>query len=47
MYLSNKVIETVITEAAGKEFLPLVNALKNKREVSEFKLANTIKKILM
>ncbi len=44
MYLSNKVIEDVITEAAGKEFLLLVNILKSKKEVSEFKLADTIKK---
>jgi transcription initiation factor TFIIE subunit alpha len=44
MYLSNKIIETVIIDNAGKDFLPLVNVLKNKKEVSEVKLATTIKK---
>lgn len=43
MKLSNKILEDVITEIAGKDVLPLVKALKNKKNVSEFKLAESIK----
>lgn len=43
MKLSNKIIESVVIEVAGEDVLPLVNALKNKKNVSEFKLAEDIK----
>jgi len=43
MRLSNTMIEDVIIEVAGQDVVPLVNALKNKKNVSEFKLADTIK----
>jgi len=41
--ISNKLIEEVIKEAAGEEAIPLYKALKNKFNISEFKLASTIK----
>ncbi len=44
MKLSNALIEDVITEVAGKDVVPLVLVLKNKKNVSEFKLAELIKK---
>lgn len=44
MKLSNVLIEDVITEVAGKDVVPLVLILKNKKNVSEFKLAELIKK---
>ncbi|MBD3309750.1 transcription factor [Candidatus Woesearchaeota archaeon] len=43
MKLTNKVIEEVISEVAGEEVIPLVKALKNKKNVSEFTLASNIK----
>jgi len=43
MRLSNDVIEDVIIEVAGADVVPLVRALKNKKNVSEFKLAESIK----
>ncbi len=42
MRLTNKIIENVVTEVAGEDVLPLIKALKNKKNVSEFKLAETI-----
>jgi len=42
MKLSNKVLEEVIIEVAGEDVLVLVKALKNKKNVSEFKLAEKI-----
>ncbi|RMF06524.1 hypothetical protein D6764_02095 [Candidatus Woesearchaeota archaeon] len=42
MRLSKKQIEEVISEVAGEDVLPLVEALKNKKNVSEFKLAEMI-----
>jgi len=42
MKLSNKIIEGVITEVAGEDVIPLVMALKNKKNISEFKLAENI-----
>lgn len=39
MRLSNKLIEDVVSQVAGNDVLPLVQALKNKKNVSEFKLA--------
>jgi transcription initiation factor TFIIE subunit alpha len=44
VHLSKKVVESTIEKTSGKETLPLVNALKNKKDVSEFKLATDIKK---
>ena len=43
MRLSNNIIDDVIIEVAGSDVVPLVKALKNKKNVSEFKLAETIK----
>ncbi len=43
MKLSNKIIESVVSEVAGEDVIPLVQALKNKKNVSEFKLAESIK----
>jgi len=43
MKLSNKIIEDAVVEAAGEDVLPLINALKNKKNISEFKLAENIK----
>lgn len=39
---SNKLIQEVVAEVAGPDVLPLVKALKNKKNVSEFKLADAI-----
>ena len=44
MYLSKKVMEETIETATGKEVLPIVRALKDKKNVSEFKLANSLRK---
>ncbi|MEM4239966.1 MAG: transcription factor [Candidatus Woesearchaeota archaeon] len=38
------VLSEVIREVAGEDVLPLAKALKNKKNVSEFKLAESIKK---
>lgn len=43
MKLSNKAVEEVIAQIAGDDVLPLVQAIKNKKNVSEFKLAEKIK----
>ena len=43
MKLSNKIIEEVVSEVAGEDVVPLVKALKNRKNVSEFKLAENIK----
>ncbi len=43
MKLSNKLVEEVISEVAGEDVLPLVKALKNRKNVSEFVLAEEIK----
>ncbi|MBI4739340.1 hypothetical protein HY772_07385 [Candidatus Woesearchaeota archaeon] len=40
--LSNKLVEDVVEEVAGEDVLPLVRALKNKKNISEFKLAEMI-----
>ena len=42
MKLSNSAIEEVISQIAGDEVLPLCRVLKNKKNVSEFKLAEKI-----
>ena len=43
MRLSNKVLQEAISEIAGEDVIPLVNLLKNKKNVSEFKLADDLK----
>ncbi len=42
MKLNNQIVDEVISEVAGEDVLPLVRALKNKKNVSEFKLAEDI-----
>ncbi len=42
MKASDKFLAEVITEVAGEDVLPLVKALKNKKNVSEFKLADAL-----
>jgi len=42
--LSNKIIEATIVEVAGEDVLPIVHFLKNKKNISEFKIAEVIKK---
>ena len=44
MRLSNKIIEASIVEVAGEDVLPIVHFLKNKKNISEFKIAEAIKK---
>jgi transcription initiation factor TFIIE subunit alpha len=43
MKLSNKLVEDVVSAAAGEDVLTLVKQLKNKKNVSEFKLAENLK----
>ncbi|MFC1691572.1 hypothetical protein ACFL0W_05325 [Nanoarchaeota archaeon] len=42
MKLSNKLIEDVVVKVAGQDVLPLVTYLKNKKNISEFKIAEMI-----
>ena len=44
MRLSNKIIEATIADVAGEDVLSIVHFLKNKKNISEFKIAETIKK---
>ncbi len=44
MKLTKKEIDNIICQVAGEDVLPLVKALKNRRNVSEFKLAESIRK---
>ncbi len=39
---ADKLLTEVITEVAGEDVMPLVKALKNKKNISEFKLADAI-----
>jgi len=43
MKLSNKLVEDVVVAVAGEDVLPLVKLLKNKKNVSEFKIAESLK----
>ena len=43
MKVSNKLVEDVVSEVAGADVVLLVKALKNKKDVSEFKLAEELK----
>ena len=40
--LTNAVVEDLITEIIGEDVLPLIRLLKNKKNVSEFKLADSL-----
>ena len=44
MKVTSKVVEEIVSEVAGNDVLPLVKALRNKTNVSEFKLADNIRK---
>ncbi len=43
MKITNKLIEEVVADVAGEDVIPLIKVLKNKKNVSEFKLAEQIK----
>ncbi len=43
MRLTSKIIEGVVSEVAGQEVIPLVRYLKDKRNISEFKIAQVLK----
>ena len=43
MRLSSKLIEEAVAKIAGEDVVPLVKLLKNKKNVSEFKLADSVK----
>ncbi len=43
MNIVDKLIDDLILEITGKEVIPLVNLIKNKTDVSEFKLAGKLK----
>ena len=42
MKLSNKLVEQVVADVAGEDVIPLIKQLKNKKNVSEFKLAESL-----
>jgi len=42
MKVTNKLIEDVVSRAVGQDALPIVKMLKNKKNVSEFQIADTI-----
>ncbi|MBW2985126.1 hypothetical protein KY313_00520 [Candidatus Woesearchaeota archaeon] len=44
MRLSNNIIDYVIKEVAGERAIELVSYLKNKKNISEFKIADVLKK---
>jgi len=44
MRLTSKLIEQVVSEIAGEDIIPLIRFLKNKKNISEFKIAEKIKK---
>ena len=44
MKLSNKLVEDVVIEVAGEDVIPLIKFLKNKKNISEFKLAESLTK---
>ncbi|MDP7180383.1 MAG: hypothetical protein QF824_03885 [Candidatus Woesearchaeota archaeon] len=43
MRITNKIIEGVVSEVAGEEVIPLVKYLKDKKNISEFKIAQVLK----
>ncbi|GAF73174.1 unnamed protein product [marine sediment metagenome] len=44
MKINNKIIDGVIAEVAGEDVIPLVRYLKDKKNISEFKIADAIDK---
>jgi len=44
MRISNNIIDYVIKEVAGERAIELVSYLKNKKNISEFKIADVLKK---
>jgi len=42
MKLNNDLLKEIISETAGKDVIPLVDKLKNKKNLSEFKLAEAL-----
>lgn len=42
MKISNKIIEWVVSEVAGPDVIPLITLIKNKKNVSEFKIAEDL-----
>lgn len=42
--ITPKIVEEIVSEVAGEDVVPLVKALSKKSNVSEFKLADSIKK---
>lgn len=44
MRISNNIIDSVVKEVVGEDAIPLVRFLKNNKNVSEFKIADVIKK---
>ncbi len=44
MRVTKKVIEDVVSEASGEDVVPLIRYLKDKKNISEFKIAEKIKK---
>jgi len=42
--ITSKIVEEIVSEVAGEDVLPLIKALRNKANVSEFKLADSIRK---
>lgn len=43
MKLSDKIIEQVVSESVGQDAVQIVKALKNKKNISEFKISEQIK----
>jgi transcription initiation factor TFIIE subunit alpha len=43
MKVSNKLVDEVVAQVAGEDVIPLVSYLKNKKNISEFKIAECIK----
>jgi len=44
MVSAGKLVDEVVSEVAGEDVLPLVKAMKDRKNISEFKLAEKIKK---
>jgi len=44
MRITNKAIENVVTEVAGEDVFPLVKFIKDKKNISEFKIASGLRK---
>ena len=44
MKLTNKLVEDVVKQAVGEDAMPIVKMLKNKKNVSEFQIADVIKR---